>query len=98
MVRRIVKLTVAIELVTLFFRVILGLKSTRDTKSTIGRLTRGIRIHHSYPGIIYLLYLSIFRSKSSLMVVFSWALILSDLLHHFLLYLFTGSAEFDLYY
>ena len=95
-------LTIAIETVTLFFRFGLGLKSTEHTASTVGRLTMGIRFHHGYAGLILLTLLCFRRFKQSrsadAMFVVGMSLFISDVIHHSLLYLLTGSADFDLVY
>nr|MBC8355760.1 hypothetical protein [Planctomycetota bacterium] len=48
-------LTLLIELVTVILRFGLQLESTRDTASTIGLLTFGIRVHHGYCGALLVL-------------------------------------------
>ncbi|PKL45082.1 MAG: hypothetical protein CVV41_03050 [Candidatus Riflebacteria bacterium HGW-Riflebacteria-1] len=95
-------LILAIEAVTLLFRFGLGLKSTEHTASTVGRLTMGIRIHHGYVGLILLALLLFSRFRQSrnadVMFVVGMSLFLSDVIHHSLLYLITGAADFDLVY
>ena len=59
-IRAILFLTLVFESVTCFFRFGLGMESTRDTASTVGRyITGGIRIHHGYVGILLLLIVRI---------------------------------------
>lgn len=79
-----------------------SLHSTRDTQ-WLSRFTLGLRIHHGYVGFFVILlgwlwlhrYPRLARWCSRIGV----ALILSDLLHHFLvLWPLTGSPQFDLYY
>ncbi len=100
--QKIMFLTFVIEATTMFFRFGLGLESTKHTASTVGRLTMGIRIHHGYIGLVMLLLLFIpFIKKSRYAAVLSIvgaSLFLSDILHHTLLYLITGSADLDLVY
>lgn len=96
-------LTVAIEALTVFLRYGMGLESTRDTASTIGRLTLGLRIHHGYLGILLLLAAWIaWRRWPRLaphLLVFGIALAASDAIHHFLvLWPIEGSPHFDLWY
>ena len=95
-------LTLVIEAVTLFFRFGLGLKSTEHTASTVGKLTMGIRFHHGYAGLILLLLLFLRRFKQSraadTIFVVGMSMLISDIIHHSLLYLLTGSADFDLVY
>jgi hypothetical protein len=96
-------LTLIIEAITLFFRFGLGLESTRDTASTVGRLTFGIRIHHGYIGLALLIATFFFsRLKKhryvSCIQVAGASLLLSDIIHHIILFLVTGSSDFDLVY
>ncbi|MBU1109140.1 MAG: hypothetical protein KKB51_20855 [Candidatus Riflebacteria bacterium] len=100
--RATILLTLAIESVTLFFRFGLGLKSTEHTASTVGRLTMGIRFHHGYAGLILLLLLFLHRFRQSraadTIFVVGMSMFISDVIHHSLLYILTGSADFDLIY
>ncbi len=95
-------LTLAIEAVTLFLRFGLGLKSTEHTASTIGQVTRGIRLHHGYAGLVLLplLLLPKFKEQRSADAIFvvGMSLLVSDFIHHTLLYFVTSSPEFDLVY
>ncbi|MDP6467037.1 MAG: hypothetical protein QF918_04835 [Pirellulaceae bacterium] len=96
-------LTFIIELVTVVLRFGLQLDSTRDTASTIGRLTFGIRIHHGYCGLALMLaacfLISRFPRLARWGLIIGLALVLSDLIHHFLvLWPLTGSPHFDLTY
>ncbi|GAB4269381.1 MAG: hypothetical protein Kow0029_05410 [Candidatus Rifleibacteriota bacterium] len=95
-------LTSIIEAITLLFRFGLGLESTRHTASTIGKLTFGLRIHHGYIGIVLLL-ISLFSTVrqsryGSLITVAGASLTVSDIIHHLILLLVTGSADFDMVY
>jgi hypothetical protein len=95
--------TAAVEIPTLIARFGLGLESTRDTASTVGRLTFGLRIHHGYIGLLLLL-LVFFRPGfpepwRRRTLILGAALFISDLLHHFLfLWVITGSPQFDFWY
>ena len=96
-------LTFLIELVTVVLRFGLKLDSTRDTASTIGRLTFGIRIHHGYCGLALMLVAYLLFSRYPQLarwgLIIGLALLLSDLIHHFLvLWPLTGSPHFDLTY
>ncbi|MEW6711619.1 MAG: hypothetical protein AB1403_17485 [Candidatus Riflebacteria bacterium] len=95
-------LTVAIEAITLFFRFGLGLESTKHTASTVGQFTGGIRIHHGYIGILLLLLLALPTLRKSkfcnIFLVIGASLAISDIIHHSILYLVTGSADLDLVY
>jgi len=93
-------LTVLFEVVTLAFRFGLGLRSAEVTRSTVGRLTRGYRLHHGY------LVLPFGLLGGALWVFSGWlggvaiavglSMLLSDLLHHFVfLKALTGSPEWD---
>lgn len=95
--------TLAFEAVTLVARFGLGLEATRDTASTVGLLTGGLRIHHGYAGLLLLALLRVAplarRDETPLLRAIGIGLLASDLLHHFVvLYLATGSPQFDLFY
>lgn len=103
LVVRILLLTLLFECLTIALRFGLQLESTRDTASTIGWLTFGIRIHHGYCGLLLVLVAwGISREAPRLSrwgYVLGWALFLSDMIHHFLvLWPLTGSPQFDLFY
>ena len=76
--------------------------SFKEKEQVIKKLTFGIRIHHSYVGIGMILaaaIASLFVSGKppwlSLLGILGWGLLLSDIIHHFLvLYLVTGNTEF----
>ena len=96
-------LTIVFEIITCVLRFGMGLESTRDTASTIGRLTLGLRIHHSYVGVAMLPIALFIRDRwpriAEATIVIGLALVLSDLIHHFLvLYPITGSPHFHLWY
>lgn len=96
-------ITVLIEAVTVLFRFGLHLESTRDTASTVGRLTGGIRIHHGYFGAVAVLIavaaLRRWPAAGRWLLVVGLALLCSDLVHHFLvLWPIVGSPEFHLVY
>lgn len=94
--------TLLIEGATAFARFGLGLESTRDTATTVGRLTGGLRIHHGYFGLALLglaLVMDPRNPRRRWAEIFGWSLTLSDALHHFVvLWLATGSPQFDLFY
>ena len=96
-------LTVILEVLTCVSRFGLGFQSTRDTASTIGVLTFGIRIHHGYFGLVMIViaarlwHRSPARARYILLIAI--ALIASDLIHHFLvLWPITGSPHFHFVY
>ena len=95
--------TMIVEALTCVLRFGLRLESTRDTASTIGRLTFGVRIHHSYIGILLLPIAFIVERRwpllSRWLLIAGLALLFSDLIHHFIvLWLITGSPQFDMLY
>lgn len=95
--------TVLLELLTLVLRFGFSLESTRDTASTIGELTAGIRVHHGYLGVV-LLPLAAWLPRRAVRLERGLAglgggLLGSDLVHHFVvLWVITGSPQFDLFY
>jgi len=80
------------------------MQSTRDTASTIGVLTFGLRIHHGYVGVVMILSALVTaarwpRMRPHLLVWGGAALVCSDLIHHFLvLWPIEGSPEFHIWY
>ena len=97
-------LAVLLEILTLALRFGLGMRSPTHTR-WIGRRTRGLRIHHGYPGFAAAPLgagLSFGLGPSALgtaLVIVGIGLLVSDLLHHFVaLRLATGDHEFDLRY
>jgi hypothetical protein len=95
--------TVIFELVTLVLRFGFSLESTRDTASTVGLLTAGLRVHHSYLGMLLLPVAAWLPRRAAWLerrlAAIAAGLVLSDLVHHFVvLWLVTGSAQFDLFY
>ena len=96
-------LTVVIEAFTVVLRFGFKLEAARDTASTIGALTYGIRIHHGYIGVL-LIAVALFCLKvtpilSRWMLVAGIALFCSDMIHHFLvLWPIVGDPEFHLVY
>jgi hypothetical protein len=88
-------LIIFIELVTLFSRFVLGLESTKNTRF-LSRFTFGLRLHHGYFGLPLVLFGWLFNFE--LAIVFGFAFVFSDILHHLLLWLIVGSSEFDIFY
>lgn len=90
-----------IEALTCVLRFVVRLQSTRDT-TFLGRFTLGLRVHHGYVGLIAMaLVLCPFLRDRVRRWAFraGLALLLSDLLHHFVvLWITTGSPQFDLVY
>ncbi|MCA9058018.1 MAG: hypothetical protein KDA85_05945 [Planctomycetaceae bacterium] len=90
-------------MLTCILRFGVQLESTRDTASTIGVLTGGLRIHHSYVGVVLLLpAIWLDRKHPNLagwLAAIGLGLFFSDLIHHFVvLWWFVGSPQFDLFY
>lgn len=81
--------------VSALFRFGLGWTSAARTRP-LARFTRGYRIHHGYPGVLLLLVLPWVPTTSWYFLALwtgGWALILSDVLHHLLLWWVTGDPE-----
>jgi len=96
-------LTALIEGLTILLRFGLHLEATRDTASTFGRLSGGIRIHHGYFGLLAVLVaaavLRRWPTAGRWILVIGVALVCSDLMHHFLvLWPIVGRTEFYLFY
>ena len=94
---------VLFEILTCVLRFGYALESTRDTASTIGRLTLGVRIHHSYIGIACIaaaFWLEQRFPKCSFhLLAIGIGLFISDMIHHFVvLWIITGNPQFDLLY
>ena len=100
-------LTLLVEAVTVVLRFGFKLSSTEETASTVGVLTAGIRIHHSYIGIVMLIVAwQLFKRVRPArrlwvqwLLIAGWAMFMSDMIHHFLvLWPIEGSPQFDLTY
>jgi hypothetical protein len=93
--------TAAVELFTCLLRFGLGLESQRDA-AWMAPLTFGYRVHHGYCGVLLAVVAAFVwkrRAARNALLVVGGALLLSDMLHHFLvLRLVTGSPEFYLRY
>lgn len=97
-----VLLAILFELLTIWCRFGRGLIATQHT-AVVGRFTRGVRIHHGYLGVFSGIggvgTLPAFEFAACLLFVLAIGLVLSDLVHHFLvLWPITGSHQFDLVY
>lgn len=94
-------LGIVIETITCILRFVLDLQSTRDT-GHLRHFTFGLRIHHGYIGLIAIVFamgLTMPRSVRRWGFVIGMALLVSDLVHHFIvLWYTTGSPQFDLVY
>ena len=97
----IVVLSIAFEVITAILRFGFGLQATRDT-TFISKITLGIRVHHGYVGVLILLISWTMvepEHTHNLLLIIGGALVLSDLIHHFLvLWPITGNPEFHLTY
>ena len=96
-------LTVVFEMLAVVLRYGFGLEATRDSASTVGSITFGVRIHHGYIGVVLVLvaWLCCRRATRRFQVLLSLglALVISDLVHHFLvLWPIEGDPHFDLVY
>ncbi|MFY9256173.1 MAG: hypothetical protein WAO83_22145 [Fuerstiella sp.] len=99
----VVVLTIAFEAFTCVMRFAVKMESTRDTASTIGRWTCGLRIHHSYIGGAMMLLACVLWTRYPKlcwwMLAIGMALFFSDMIHHFgVLWPIYGSPQFDLVY
>lgn len=92
-------LAVLFEAVTLVGRFGLGFR-VADHREAVVRMTLGLRIHHGYPGLILIavwLVARLLQTRSSwpgLVGAVGVALVTSDAIHHVILKLVTGCAEF----
>jgi hypothetical protein len=96
-------LAVVFEVITLVMRFGLGLDATRDTASSVGRLTLGIRIHHGYIGGLLMGVGALLKGRhltaARWLCIVGGALLLSDLIHHFaVLWPIMGDPMFHLVY
>lgn len=95
--------TAVIEGITILFRFGFGLQANKHTASTVGHLTKGVRIHHGYVGVFLIVVIIAIRQRVTLLfaptLVLGIALLASDIIHHFLiLWPITGHHEFDWVY
>lgn len=98
-----ITLTLMVEAVTVLLRFGFGCEATRDTATTVGMLTHGIRIHHSYVGLLVVAVAHGLRSRRPVFgtwgLAIGMALVWSDLIHHFLvLWPILGDPMFHLFY
>lgn len=93
-------LAMLIEAITVGLRFGLRLESTRDTASTVGSLTLGLRVHHGYIGVFLVPLAWCFPlGLRHLLWIVAIGLIVSDFVHHFfVLWPITGSPQFDIIY
>lgn len=91
--------TALFEAVTCAFRFGCGM-TAREDLSWMRRWTRGVRVHHGYPGIalVGVSFTGMLAGPvESAVVIVGWGLLLSDAVHHFVvLPLTVGRTEFDL--
>ncbi|MFT7619663.1 MAG: hypothetical protein ACI97A_003319 [Planctomycetota bacterium] len=97
----IIVLTILFETATCVLRFGFDFETTRDT-AFLSLLTFGFRIHHSYVGVLTVL-LSLYVRRGHMVQTWAWrlgwALVASDLIHHFLvLWPLTGDPQVDLNY
>ena len=96
-------LAVVIEAVTVVLRFVFRLEASRDTASTVGRLSGRARMHHGYFGLLAILIAATVLRRRPLpgrwLLMVGIALVLSDLVHHFLiLWPIVGSPQFHFLY
>ena len=96
-------LTVVFEILAVTLRYGVGLEMTRDSASTVAGFTFGFRIHHGYLGAVLLVVawccLQRGGTPSKVLTAVGLALVISDLVHHFLvLWPLEGDPHFDLVY
>jgi len=93
-------LTAIFEALAILFRFGFGMESTHET-SALAAFTFGLRIHHGYLGVPMIIIGVVLSSRSFArwLKILGGALVLSDLIHHFLvLWPITGSPHFDVWY
>lgn len=93
-------LGILLEILTSFFRFYYHIQSTRDT-AFIAKYTFHLRIHHGYIGILLILIAYFLKNlrTSDILYRVGGAFLFSDLIHHFIvLWIMTGSPEFDFIY
>ncbi|MCA9784529.1 MAG: hypothetical protein KC518_13175, partial [Candidatus Cloacimonetes bacterium] len=91
-----------IEALTVYLRFGLQLQSQRET-AFLASFTCGLRVHHGYLGLMMILCSILLSStaswKSNALAIVGWALLSSDLVHHFVvLQMLTGDPQFHLTY
>ena len=96
-------LTYLFELLTLVCRFGMGWEWEGVSAENVGRLTRGIRIHHGFVGLVVALACGVLRGLLpgfwELGVAVGLALVFSDLIHHFcVLWPLVGHHQFHLVY
>ncbi len=94
---------VIFQMIAVVARYGFGLEMTRDSASTVGRITFGLRIHHGYVGVVLLLVAWLLCGRGTrlfqVLLALGLALVISDLVHHFLvLWPLEGDPHFDLVY
>ena len=96
-------ITILMELLTIILRFGFKLESSRDTASTVGRLTFGLRIHHGYIGVLMVVVAWCYIEPNT--PCYEWFMIvgislsISDFIHHVcVLWPIVGNPEFHLIY
>lgn len=87
----IIGLTILFELLTVAPRLLLKVRS-RDVQKRIGMP----RIHHGYVGMLFLVLPYLFPAYASALWIIGWALILSDLVHHYTVLPLLSITEIDM--
>ena len=85
-------------MLTIILRFCFRLESNRHTRS-FGKISGGIRIHHGYVGILFILLGLVTFGFRSILFILGLGLLLSEFFHHVVvLWLLTGKHEFSLRY
>ncbi len=100
-IRAVIVLVIILELLTCMGRFVIGF-SVKEHESAVTALTFGVRIHHGYTGLAFVIVAAAVgrftkcpRKHLRKVSIFGVALVVSDFIHHFIvLYLVTGSTEF----
>jgi hypothetical protein len=88
-----------VEICTLIGRFAFGLR-VADHREAVVRLTFGLRVHHCYPGLVLVAVWLVARALQArgwwpgVLGALGIALLASDVVHHLILLLVTGSGEF----
>jgi len=78
---KIIILAFVLEIITIITRMIFG--SARDRYRKM-KLKFKIRIHHGYIGLCLIFIIYIFFPAQQMLLIIGWSLLISDLLHHFI--------------
>ena len=91
-IQAILALTILFELLTVAPRLILKIRS-REVQKRIGMP----RIHHGYIGMVFLLASYVFVDHATALWIIGWALVISDLIHHYTILPLLSVTEIDIH-